>query len=123
MIRHIVLIGLGGGLGSIARYYCQKWVNNTWPNYFPLGTFVVNFIGCLLIGILWGLLLRDTRDTENWRLFLMTGLCGGFTTFSAFTLEGNELIRQNKPGVFLLYITGSVVLGLVATFAGMRLTR
>ena len=123
MINNILLVGLGGGLGSIARYLCQRWTLRAFPHSFPLGTFAVNVIGCFLIGLFWGMTFRTFQSNENWKLFLMTGICGGFTTFSAFTLEGIGLIKEQKPGLFLLYIGGSVVTGLVATYAGMKIIR
>lgn len=123
MIKHIILVGLGGGLGSIARYICQRWMLIVYPHSFPFGTFAVNIIGCLLIGIFWGITFRSFETNESWKLFLMTGICGGFTTFSAFTLEGIGLIREQKTGLFLLYLGGSVIVGLLATFIGMKIIR
>lgn len=123
MIRHVLLVALGGGIGSVARYLIQRWVAYTWQHYYYWGTFAVNFIGCFLIGIFWGLHFKSFEGNESWKLFLMTGLCGGFTTFSAFTLEGAGLLKENKVGMFFLYMTSSVVLGMLATYAGMKLSR
>ena len=123
MINNILLVGLGGGLGSIARYLCQRWMLMIYPHSFPFGTFGVNMIGCFLIGLFWGMAFRSFQSNENWKLFLMTGFCGGFTTFSAFTLESLGLIKEQRPGLFLLYIGGSVVIGLMATYAGMKISR
>ena len=123
MIKNLLLIGLGGGLGSMARYLCQKWFMDHYAHSYPWGTFVVNITGCFLIGLLWGITFKSFADNESWKLFLMTGLCGGFTTFSAFTLEGVGLLREQKPGLFLLYIGGSVAIGLLATYAGMKISR
>ncbi|MGK2860625.1 MAG: fluoride efflux transporter CrcB [Chitinophagaceae bacterium] len=123
MIRNLMLIGLGGGLGSIARYLCQKWFMNFHPHAYPWGTFAVNVTGCFLIGIFWGISFRSFEGNESWKLFLMTGICGGFTTFSAFTLEGIGLIKEERAGTFLLYIGGSVLIGLLATYAGMKISR
>ncbi|MDZ4795025.1 MAG: fluoride efflux transporter CrcB [Bacteroidota bacterium] len=123
MIRHILLVGMGGGIGSIARYLCQRWLTNSYAPGFPWGTFAVNVAGCFLIGIFWGLSFKSFDATENWKLFLMTGLCGGFTTFSAFTLEGIGLVKEQKLALFFSYLAASVVLGLLATYAGMRLTK
>ena len=123
MIKNILLVGLGGGLGSAARYLCQRWITAYYPHHFPWGTFAVNITGCLLIGILWGISFRSFDANEQWKLLLMTGLCGGFTTFSAFTLEGIGLLRENRMSLFFLYIAGTVLLGLLATFAGMKLVR
>jgi len=123
MIKNVLIVGLGGALGSMARYLCQKWFTSHYPGHFPWGTFTVNMIGCLLIGIFWGMSFRSFASMETWKLFLMTGICGGFTTFSAFTLEGVGLWREERIGLFFLYLGGSVILGLVATYAGVRLSR
>jgi CrcB protein len=123
MIKNILLVGLGGGAGSIARYLCQRWFAVNYPHHFPWGTFTVNITGCLLIGIFWGLAFKSFTGNENWKLFLMTGVCGGFTTFSAFTLEGIGLLKEQRLGLFFLYAIGSVVVGLAATYAGMKLSR
>lgn len=123
MIRNVLLVGLGGGLGSILRYSCQRWFAAVYSHAFPWGTFAVNVTGCFLIGILWGISFRSFDENEHWKLFLMTGLCGGFTTFSAFTLESIGLLKENKWPLFVMYVTASVVLGLLATFAGMKLLR
>ncbi len=121
MIKNILLIGLGGGLGSIARYLCQKWFMDHHLHAFPWATFMVNIIGCFLIGLFWGIFLKPFAGNESWKLFLMTGICGGFTTFSAFTLEGIGLIKEQKLGLFFVYIGGSVVIGLLATYVGMKM--
>src|SRR5688572_219664 len=108
MIKNILLIGMGGGLGSIARYLCQKWFMNNVGGVYPWGTFTVNIVGCFLIGLFWGFTFKSFGGNEDWKLFLMTGICGGFTTFSAFTLESIGLIRAERTGTFLLYAGGSI---------------
>lgn len=123
MIKNILLVGIGGGAGSILRYLCQRWFAEVYSQTFPWGTFAVNITGCFLIGVFWGITFRTFDSNEHWKLFLMTGLCGGFTTFSAFTLEGIGLLREQKPGLFFLYVAGSVLVGLALTLAGMKLTR
>jgi fluoride exporter len=123
MIKNILLVGLGGGIGSICRYLCQRWAVYVYPHAFPWGTFAVNLIGCFAIGIFWGLSFRSFTTNENWKLFLMTGLCGGFTTFSAFTLEGIGLIREQRLFLFFSYVAASVLLGLLATYAGIKLIK
>lgn len=123
MIKNILLVALGGSIGSVARYLFQRWVYAIYPHHFPWGTLAVNVTGCFLIGIFWGISFRSFDLNENWKLFLMVGLCGGFTTFSAFTLEGIGLIREQRLFLFLLYAIASVVAGLVATYLGMRLIR
>ena len=123
MIKNILLIGLGGSIGSIARYLCQRWFAINYPQPYPWASFGLNIVGCFLIGIFWGLTFKSFAANESWKLFLMTGLCGGFTTFSAFTLEGIGLLKEQRTGLFFSYIITSVVLGLVATYAGMKLIR
>lgn len=127
MINNILLVALGGGLGSAARYLCQRWISQVHTQAFPWGTFIVNMAGCLLIGIFWGLVLKHAGEVNGWstgwQLFLMTGLCGGFTTFSAFTLEGIGLLKEQKTFLFFAYMAASVITGLLATYAGIKLTR
>lgn len=122
-MKNILLIALGGGIGSVARYLCQRWIGITYPHAFPFGTFAVNITGCLLIGIFWGLSFRSFAENESWKLFLMTGLCGGFTTFSAFSLEGIGLLKEQRIGLFFLYTGASLILCLLATYIGMKIFR
>lgn len=123
MIKNVLLVGLGGGIGSICRYAFQRWATYLYPHSFPWGTFGVNMIGCLAIGIIWGISLRSFAANEQLKLLLMTGFCGGFTTFSAFTLEGIGLIREQKLFLFFSYVIASVTIGLLFTYAGMKLIR
>ncbi|MBC7851101.1 MAG: fluoride efflux transporter CrcB [Chitinophagaceae bacterium] len=123
LFKNVLWIALGGGLGSVLRYLAHKWISSATTNPFPLGTLLVNVIGCLLIGIFFALSLRQNYLSTELKLFLMTGLCGGFTTFSAFTLEGMNLINEQRLLVFFLYFSCSIVLGLAATFAGYLLAR
>lgn len=123
MMKNILLVGLGGGIGSIARYLFQRWMYALYPHHFPWGTFGVNIIGCFVIGLFWGLSFKSFDDNESWKLFLMAGLCGGFTTFSAFTLEGVGLMKEQRMALFLVYVAASVILGLLATWLGMLITR
>src|SRR6266436_7677375 len=122
MIKNILLVGVGGGIGSIARYLCQRWFAEVYAHPIPWATFIVNVLGCFAIGIFWGVVFRTFNANESWKLFLMTGLCGGFTTFSAFTLEGVGLMKEQRLLVFFSYVAASVTIGLFATYAGMRIT-
>lgn len=112
----VIAIGLGGALGSIVRYILQKQLNAD----FPIGTLTVNISGCFLIGLLWALASKNGWS-DIWRLALLTGFCGGFTTFSAFTLESFQLLQYNRYLFFTVYIIASVVFGLLATFAGYKI--
>lgn len=121
--KNILWVGLGGALGSIARYLGQKFLTQLYPHHFPIGTFAVNILGCFLIGIFFGVATRHEYFTPAFRLLLMTGFCGGFTTFSAFTLEGMQLLNEQRFLIFTLYIVLSVLFGLIATFTGLWLTQ
>ena len=123
MIKNILLVGAGGGIGSILRYLCQKWVYQLYPSIFPWGTFLVNIVGCFLIGVFFAASEKATVVTAGWRLFLMTGICGGYTTFSAFAFENMNLVRSGNATYMLLYSIGSVVLGILAVFAGAGLMK
>jgi CrcB protein len=123
MRYHILLIGIGGAIGSIFRYLLQLFIRNYWAVVFPIGTFIVNIMGCLFIGILYGLTIKNIGISEEWRLFLIVGFCGGFTTFSSYSYESIVLLRNGQFLYFFLYVTLSVAIGLFATFLGMFITR
>lgn len=117
MVKNFLLIGLGGAAGSMLRYGIQRFTNV--PS-FPYGTLLVNLTGCFLIGVLWGLFAKNNISTTL-GLLLMTGFCGGFTTFSAFTLEGVQMMQDNRWFLLAGYISASVFGGLIATFFGYKL--
>ena len=123
MIKNFLIIGLGGAVGSMLRYGVQKIFHVQSAAAFPTGTLLVNIVGCFLIGILWSLATRSFTWNDEMKLLSMTGFCGGFTTFSAFTLEGIGLLKENKTALFLIYLTVSVVGGLLATFIGIRIAK
>jgi len=123
MLKNFLIVGLGGGAGSMLRYAVQKIVSPQNDAAFPTATLIVNISGCFLIGILGGFAIRSLNWNEEMKLLLMTGFCGGFTTFSAFTLEGIGLLKENKTGLFIIYLTASVLGGLLATFIGIRLAK
>jgi CrcB protein len=122
-VKPIFVIFLGGGMGSVCRYLLSLGINRQLTTAFPTGTFVVNLTGCFLIGLLYGIAIRYSWLTAEWRLFLITGICGGYTTFSSFSSEAVGLIREGNYGFFVLYVTLSVVLGLLATVGGTALMR
>jgi fluoride exporter len=123
MIKNLLLVAFGGGVGSIARYLCQKWLGENYAHPFPWGTFVVNLIGCFLIGIIYAASEKTTFVGPQVRLLLITGFCGGFTTFSTFAFENMNLLRTNDTVYFLIYAIGSVLLGIIAVFAGIGLMK
>ena len=122
-IKILFLIGLGGGIGSIGRYLVQVLITRHFASTFPAGTLVVNITGCFIIGLLFGLVNRHAWLTMEWRLFLITGICGGYTTFSSFSYESISLIREGNYLYFISYVLLSVALGLLATFGGAALAR
>ncbi|MEH6514307.1 fluoride efflux transporter CrcB [Maribacter arcticus] len=117
-MKQFLLVFLGGGLGSILRYWISKNLNSYYANFY-LGTFLVNIIGCLLIGILIGLSLKHNYITQNQTLLLATGFCGGFTTFSTFALESNLLLKESSILYTSLYLGLSVALGILAISFGL----
>lgn len=121
-MKSILLVGLGGFIGSVARYKLGGLVLHlSAQERFPYSTFVVNVVGCLAIGILVGLAERHELFGPGTRLFLFTGLLGGFTTFSAFGLDAVFLVRRGELWVAALYAGASVVLGIAAVWLGFRL--
>lgn len=116
------IIGMGGFIGSVLRYITSQFIQLKYLSDFPYGTFAVNIIGCFTIGLLFAFSQKGYLPDE-WRLFLATGICGGFTTFSAFSNESLVLMREGQVFIALTYIAGSVLIGVAATFAGMSLAR
>ena len=121
-MQSILLVGLGGFLGAVARYTLGGFLlHMTAQDRFPVGTFTINVLGCLVVGVLAGVAERYDVPGPDARLFLFTGLLGGFTTFSAFGLEAMHLVRRGDPGTAALYAAGSVVLGVTAVWLGLKL--
>lgn len=118
---NLLLVGFGGGIGAIARYLAGGWVlHQTLQERIPYGTLAVNLAGCLAIGLVAGAAERFDVLTPETRLFLITGLLGGFTTFSAFGYETMFLLRRGEPLVAAGYVAASVGLGLFAVWLGLR---
>ena len=121
MFKNLLLIGLGGALGSIARYAITLFSKRYWLQAFPIGTFLVNALGCLLIGLFMGYYSKTNQD--GMKLLLITGFCGGFTTFSSFASENIALIQQNQISTSVLYILGSIFIGLLFVWLGISLMK
>ena len=122
MMKNVILVGIGGMLGSIARYLAVVYITDRTSSRFPLGTFSVNIVGCLLIGVIAGLSERFNLLPE-YRVFLSAGICAGFTTFSSFAFENVRLLQDKDHLTFVLYTVSSLVLGIVAIVVGLVLTR
>ena len=118
MIKNFLLVGLGGMLGSMLRLAVNIGFKSA---SFPLATFLVNIIGSFVIGIVFGIAARNSQFDIHWRLFLATGICGGFTTFSSLSAESIFLLQQQRYSIFFLYLFLSIVLGLAATWLGMTI--
>jgi len=122
-MKNLLLVFIGGGLGSVLRYVIYRFTNSITTSPFPYSTFLVNIIGCFFIGFFVFYTDRYDANGLQWRLFLVTGLCGGFTTFSAFTFENLTLIDEQRIFLFLTYTVGSVALGILATYGGLLAAR
>lgn len=124
MLKDLLFVALGGGIGSALRYLTSRVVVKLVSgNLIFLGTFTANIIGSLLIGLLSGWMLINQPDNQTFRLFFIVGFCGGYTTFSTFAFENMRLIESNQWGLLTAYVLASVVLGVLAVWVGVRLAR
>jgi CrcB protein len=121
-ILNIFLIAIGGALGSVARYLLSTFVLRATGTLFPLGTFVVNVIGCLVFGAIAGAVSQRVQLAPALRLFLLTGILGGFTTFSSYAFESFTLVRDGQFLWASLNIAGQVIAGLAGMWAGYVIT-
>jgi len=120
MLKQLLLVGFGGGLGSILRYLTSVLTARFYDEAFPLATFVVNAVGCFVMGLLAGI---PGGFSQDMRWFFVAGFCGGFTTFSAFAFENFRLFQGNSHFTALSYIGLSVVTGLVGVWLGLQVAR
>ena len=123
MLKSIQLVGLGGGAGSILRYLTYLLSHRFFGDKFPFGTIIVNIAGCLIVGILIGILGKLNPADVNMKMLLITGFCGGFTTFSALSAESFAMIESGNILTAILYIAGSVIIGLLAVWLGLVIVR
>ncbi len=121
-MKQLLLVFLGGGIGSSLRYYVGKYLNSS-ETGIPYGTFAANIVGSFIIGIILGLALKNNSLSQNTILFLATGFCGGFTTFSTFAYENHIFLKTGDFMSFALYTCGSFVVGFAAVFLGMWLVK
>jgi fluoride exporter len=122
-LRAMIAVAIGGAAGSVARYGVASVLQRRRPTTFPTATLAVNIAGSFVLGVLVGTLTANTASVVGARLFLETGVCGGFTTFSAFSYETVVLVRDGRGPTAAVYVMSSLVLGITAAAAGLLLTR
>ncbi len=121
-MKELVLVFIGGGTGSVLRFLCSKWFNPLFEHFF-LGTFLANLISCILLGFLSYFVLAKTNLSFPVKSFLMIGVCGGFSTFSTFTMEMVNLFKEGHSGYGTLYLVSSLVLCGLGLTAGIWLSK
>ena len=123
MIRELIIAGCGGFVGTAGRYLVGKWSAGMWHGSFPMGTFLVNIIGCFIIGLFFGLLENAKVMTPSQNVLLITGFCGGFTTFSSFADDMWILGSNGDFGTFDIYLSAIFILGILCVLAGRAIIR
>ena len=121
MLKNIIIVGIGGFIGTILRYLLTFYVHKATDSIFPIGTLIVNLLGCFIIGIVIGLFEKGSLVSPEFRLFLTVGFCGGLTTFSTFSSDIVNLLSDLEIFYFTIYLALSVILGLLLSFAGKNL--
>ena len=122
IIRNTLFIGGGSFFGRVARYLISVAMK-TMSKGFPWGTLIVNLVGCLVIGLLWGFFSKTASENSSWALFMTVGICGGFTTFSTFSKEALMMLQAGNFISLLAYVTISVIAGIALVAAGYYLVR
>ena len=122
IIKNILAVGAGSFIGGAARYLVSLGMKGIGKG-FPWATLAVNLVGCLMIGLLWGLLSRNAAENTSWGLFLTVGLCGGFTTFSTFSKEALAMLQTGQMWGFASYIAISVLAGIALVALGYYIAR
>ena len=120
MLKQILLVGLGGGIGSVFRFLTSIFAARYAVNGFPLGTFMANVLGCLILGLCVGVFGKNPTENENLRLLFVTGFCGGYTTFSTFASENIQLLQQQNYTLLIIYTLASLLLGFLAVAVGLN---
>jgi CrcB protein len=118
-----LMIAIGGALGSVARYAAVGYLTPMLSYRFPFGTFIVNISGSFLIGVAYVVIVEKAIIPSEWRLFFITGILGGYTTFSSFSLEVLQTWQEGHPLSSIAYASSSVFLGLLFAYVGMQLTQ
>lgn len=123
MGKHILLVAIGGGAGCVLRFLTSVLTSRYFSGSFPLATFIANVAGCFLIGVFSGLFITNDTMNVQLRLLLITGFCGGYTTFSTFSAENLALINNNNISVAIINIFASVIAGLIAVWLGITIAK
>ena len=123
MLQSMLIVGAGSFVGGALRYLISHFMKSLCSCGFPWATLTINLVGCLLFGIIYGLFCRLSSPSSSWCLLLTTGLCGGFTTFSTFAFEGQQLLHYDNLTGFLIYATASVFAGLLFACFGMWIAK
>ena len=123
MLQSMLIVGAGSFVGGALRFLISHLMKPLCSGGFPWATLSINLVGCLLFGIIYGLFCRLSSPSSSWCLLLTTGLCGGFTTFSTFAFEGQQLLHNDNLIGFLVYATASVFAGLLLAYFGMWIAK
>jgi CrcB protein len=123
MLKAIFIVSIGGAIGCGMRYLTSILMQKYFVHSLPFGTLVANIIGCLLIGLLMGYFTKLHLNNNDIKLLLVTGFCGGYTTFSAFAFENFTLLQQGNYTAAFTYIALSVIGGLLAVYSGLALSK
>ena len=123
MLKNILLVAIGGGIGSALRYLTTVFVAKYFVHTFPIATFICNIIGCFAIGLCIGLIEKNNLANSQLKWLFITGFCGGYTTFSAFALENLTLFQSQNSGMAFLYIAASISIGLFSVWLGLTVSQ
>lgn len=123
MLRTLLIVGTGGFIGSIMRYLVQFYIEKSMSSTFPLGTLIANIAGSFIIGMVFALAEKGNVMSSEWRIFLSVGICGGFTTFSAFAYNNFTMIKEHSYGLLFINIGGNLFLGIFAVYLGIIFIR
>lgn len=123
MVKSLLIVGIGGFIGTVARFVVARYFQYNVSSVFPWSTFIVNIAGCLLIGLIYGITEKGEFLSSDIRLFLTVGICGGFTTFSTFSNDSFLLVQEQEWFRLALYTSLSVFLGLMAVYLGRMMVK